>query len=256
MKIPDRFDLPAENPYGHRKKLEWILSHINGHSRQSIVMDFGCGNGMAVTRHLARRFNLVLGIESDLNCRTWAQSILPDCFFYPSIGDHGFRRDIDVVIAADVIEHLPNPFETMTAIGRLQQPGALLIGSVPNGRGAFEIEQRLYKTALGPWLSRTLQYALNSWSRPLFDDLSEMGIPYSNAPHVQFFSLNTLRDLARVAGYEMTQVQPGVLFGSEPITATLLYKSNLLMKWNASIATHLPLRMAATWLFVWVKRQK
>ena len=53
--IPAGRDLPLENIFGHTKKLQYILHHLAEVVRrnpQARILDFGCGNGSAVSQFL------------------------------------------------------------------------------------------------------------------------------------------------------------------------------------------------------------
>ena len=96
------------------------------------VLDMGCRDGI-LTRHFIDQ-NEVTGLDIDklaleackknLNIETiWAdfslQIPLPTSSF-------------DVVIAGEVIEHLPYPEITVSEVSRILKPEGLFIGSVPN----------------------------------------------------------------------------------------------------------------------------
>jgi len=244
--------LPAENAYGHRKKLRFILDLLaTCFSPQDIVLDFGCGSGQAVTRFLTYFQKIVIGVEMDRTCREYAATSLPDAYFYESLDAVHFRS-IPVVICADVIEHLIKPNETLKQLGGLQPAGGWLIGSVPNGYGAFEAENWLYRTPLGIPLSMTIEVALHP-SRLWHPKRSE--VPYNNAsPHVQFFTLDSLRHLAETSGYDVLRIVPGVVLGSPPISCHLIERFQTLLWLNGIVADRLPLKWAANWFFVWRKR--
>tara|TARA_B100000686_G_scaffold250008_1_gene260108 strand:- start:3018 stop:3692 length:675 start_codon:yes stop_codon:yes gene_type:complete len=104
------------------------------------VLDMGCRDGI-LTRHFIEQ-NQVTGLDIDksaleackknLNIETlWAdfslQIPLPTSSF-------------DVVIAGEVIEHLPYPEITISEISRILKPNGLFIGSVPN---SYHIKNRL-----------------------------------------------------------------------------------------------------------------
>jgi len=104
------------------------------------VLDMGCRDGI-LTRHFIEQ-NQVTGLDIDksaleackknLNIETlWAdfslQIPLPTSSF-------------DVVIAGEVIEHLPYPEITISEISRILKPKGLFIGSVPN---SYHIKNRL-----------------------------------------------------------------------------------------------------------------
>ena len=104
------------------------------------VFDMGCRDGV-LTRHFIEQ-NEVTGLDIDkialktcnenLNIKTvWAdfslQIPLPTSSF-------------NVVIAGEVIEHLPYPEITISEISRILKPNGLFIGSVPN---SYHIKNRL-----------------------------------------------------------------------------------------------------------------
>ena len=104
------------------------------------VLDMGCRDGI-LTRHFIEK-NEVIGLDIDksaldtcaknLNIETiWAdfslQIPLPTSSF-------------DVVVAGEVIEHLPYPEFTILEVSRILKPGGLFIGSVPN---SYHLKNRL-----------------------------------------------------------------------------------------------------------------
>lgn len=99
----------------------------------SRVLDVGCGAGSLTKVICDRRTKDVVGIEPDL-CRSEearqrglnvVTGVLQPSFFHI----HG---KFDVVIFADVLEHLPNPVELLTiAAGGLTAGGSVIV-SVPN----------------------------------------------------------------------------------------------------------------------------
>jgi len=104
------------------------------------VLDLGCRDGR-LTRHFIDQ-NEVVGLDidkiaieecaRDLNIETkWAdfsiQIPLPTSSF-------------DVIVAGEVIEHLPCPSITVAEVSRILKPNGLFIGSVPN---SYHIKNRL-----------------------------------------------------------------------------------------------------------------
>ena len=104
------------------------------------VLDIGCRDGI-LTRHFIEQ-NEVTGMDIDqlaleackknLNIETiWAdfslQIPLPTSSF-------------NVVIAGEVIEHLPYPEITISEVSRILKPGGLFVGSVPN---SYHLKNRL-----------------------------------------------------------------------------------------------------------------
>jgi 2-polyprenyl-3-methyl-5-hydroxy-6-metoxy-1,4-benzoquinol methylase len=104
------------------------------------VLDMGCRDGI-LTRHFIQQ-NEVTGLDIDkqaleacrknLNIETkWADFSLQ--IPIPS-------SSFDVVVAGEVIEHLPYPEITISEIARILKPEGLFIGSVPN---SYHIKNRL-----------------------------------------------------------------------------------------------------------------
>ncbi|MFT4580222.1 MAG: 2-polyprenyl-3-methyl-5-hydroxy-6-metoxy-1,4-benzoquinol methylase [Nitrospinales bacterium] len=104
------------------------------------VLDMGCRDGI-LTRHFIEQ-NEVTGLDIDkqaleacrekLNIETkWA-----DFSLQIPIPTSSF----DVVVAGEVIEHLPYPEITIAEISRILKPEGLFIGSVPN---SYHIKNRL-----------------------------------------------------------------------------------------------------------------
>jgi 2-polyprenyl-3-methyl-5-hydroxy-6-metoxy-1,4-benzoquinol methylase len=104
------------------------------------VLDMGCRDGI-LTRHFIEH-NEVTGLDIDkqaleacrenLNIETkWA-----DFSLQIPITSSSF----DVIVAGEVIEHLPYPEITISEIARILKPEGLFIGSVPN---SYHIKNRL-----------------------------------------------------------------------------------------------------------------
>ena len=104
------------------------------------VLDLGCRDGV-LTRHFVEG-NLVTGLDID-------KQALEDCGKNLNIetiwSDFSLQiplptSSFDVVVAGEVIEHLPYPEITVSEISRILKPNGLFIGSVPN---SYHLKNRL-----------------------------------------------------------------------------------------------------------------
>src|SRR5687767_10691948 len=140
-------NLPTENIFGHTKKLEYILSAVNevvSREPTATIMDFGCGNGEAVSQYIIDRLpKSARYIGVDLH--------------EPSV-EHANRRfsaanatfqttesteQVDLIVYADILEHLDNPEQILARHAQLLRRDGLAVGSIPNGVGPFELESAL-----------------------------------------------------------------------------------------------------------------
>ncbi|MDC1311133.1 methyltransferase domain-containing protein [Burkholderiales bacterium] len=224
--------LLPENVYGHTKKIRLIRDAIERHRRvvkkDSLrVLDIGCGNGFAVTRFLAKNCDYVEGIDLHPTSIAYADKHFGGAnlkFFCVDAQDHlAADKVFDVVVMADVLEHVDNPDVFLEAGLKLLAPGGLLCLTVPNGTGPFEIEKSISNTPyIGYWLLKMTDLivaALNKWvlkgvwsSSPAIPEPKEL--PYNaECGHVQFFSEGDILNLLQISGLEFCQVSQSLFPG-------------------------------------------
>lgn len=102
-------------------------------SKNSRVLDVGCGTGSTTELIMRETQARVVGIEPDAARKTVAcgrglevfDGTLSDDF----LREHGL---FDTIVFADVLEHLPNPGELVLLAERGLAPGGSIVASVPN----------------------------------------------------------------------------------------------------------------------------
>jgi SAM-dependent methyltransferase len=110
------------------------------------VLDLGCRTG-ALTRAYAAG-NEVVGVDVDRDAldeaaRHGIETVWADVEEPLPFDDAAF----DVVVAAELLEHLDRPDRVVTEIGRVLRPGGTIAGSVPN---AYRLKNRLRALAGRP----------------------------------------------------------------------------------------------------------
>ena len=172
------YELKRDRMTSHGQLLEWM-----GRRQPGKVLDLGCSDG-ALAAEMGRFGHHVTGVdvakfdgvgsrvehfvEADLNRG------LPD-----DVGD-GF----DIVVAADVIEHLVRPDELLKSLPPKMSPTGVLLVSVPN---------------FGHWYPRT-RVAVGRF------DYDRRGI--LDAGHLRFFTKRSLVRMANRAGFDVRRSVP------------------------------------------------
>jgi glycosyltransferase involved in cell wall biosynthesis len=164
------YELKLDPNSSHMRLISWVSD-----SRPRRILDLGCSDGR-LGELLRRRGHYVVGVDSEElpGVRDRLDGFLStdlDSGIPPGVG-----TDFDVVIAADVLEHLRDPAALLTSAGRLLAPGGVVMASVPN---------------IGHWYGR-LRVATGRF------DYDRRGI--FDAGHLRFFTLRTFERTARQAG--------------------------------------------------------
>src|SRR3954447_6307278 len=152
------------------------------------VLDLGCAAG-ALGAGLKARDGApeVVGVEFDPGYAATARGRL-DRVIQGDVSEVLAREDLgrfDCIVAADVLEHLVDPWDALRRAAALLAPGGTAIISLPNVR-FFEIFWQL--GARGRWPRR------------------EQGI--FDSTHLRWFTLKDARELAADAGLRVVEVRP------------------------------------------------
>lgn len=252
-----------ENVHGHRTKLLFFLKKIEqfceakGIERTQIkILDVGCGNGIAVTLPIGQHGYPITGIDFHKDSITYARKI-------NTLGNVTFQQcdaasfsngeKFNVILYSDVLEHIHAPGKLLSQIKRnLKQDGIILI-SIPNGYGPFEIENFL----LSIWPFKLITTAIHFIRRlrkrikPAADkkNIVPEDIPYHHeCGHVQFFSMKAFKKLVYSSGFMITGFEKCLFLGGI-FSSLFLARIPILMRLNISIGKHLPYFMGSVWYF-------
>jgi SAM-dependent methyltransferase len=156
-----------------------ILAHIPTGARR--VIDLGCATGATGAALKARQDAHVTGIEIEPEYAREAGARLDDVI----VGDVETAEvdgRFDAIVAADVLEHLRDPWSALARYARQLEPGGTVVVSLPN---------------VGHW-STYANLLRGTWPRRpegIFD-----------ATHLRWFTLADARALLAQAGLETTHV--------------------------------------------------
>jgi 2-polyprenyl-3-methyl-5-hydroxy-6-metoxy-1,4-benzoquinol methylase len=179
---------------------EPLLRMLEGAPRR--VLDLGCAAGAlgaaVKQRHPGAR---VVGIEAARAAADRAAERL-DRVVHARIEDVDFGAEdlvaeqFDAVIAADVLEHMVNPWAALVGVRACVAPGAQLVASVPNVRNIWLVNRLL---AGGRW------------------EYTERGL--LDVTHLRFFTLAELRILFAQTGYRVESEDATILPSLQKIYA-------------------------------------
>jgi len=262
MIVPEHHSaLPPENVFGHRKKLDflrdWIGAHVRANPDRRIrVLDVGCSNGRYVTVHLGDLGVEITAIDPHQPSIEFARENNPHpesiTFEVATVGDLPPQRSFDIIVLADVLEHLDYPAETLDAVKMRMVEDGIILASIPNGCGPFEVESSLDRRGcLAPsyWLFDLLSGIKGKLGRRKRDGENVSPLPYAHeCGHVQFWTLQSFRRLVESHGLKIVARRNGPWLGAL-CTSTWFGRSNWFCGWNARAGDYLPSWCVSTWYF-------
>jgi len=243
----------CENLWGYAKRLRFVEAAIAEafpqHDANSVrVLDVGCGNGSQLALPLARRGFQVVGIDVDTHSIEHAKQLAKDVpnatFVCGDVAELKAGR-FEVVILAEVLEHMTEPRNLlMDSTKHLSEEGIVII-TVPNGYGEFEIDSRFFKLFR---LQRIVDALAKSGREIVAATDNDESI------HVQSFTRGRLRRLFEGCSLWVFRVG-SASFLAGPIIGHTLARSNRFIEWNARITDKLPFALASGWYFA-LRRQR
>lgn len=163
----------------------------------SRVLDLGCGGGFLAER-LVRKNCVVTGVEIDPRSVERARQVCNEVIEgdVESLPVSSLPR-VDVVVLADVLEHLKNPEAALSRIRPLIDPNGAIVASIPN-----------------------VAYA-SVRIRLLFGHFDYRASGIMDRTHLRFFTRASILHMFREAGYlvevfEASTTMPGVRWLGNP----------------------------------------
>lgn len=242
-----------ETVYGFRTKLIFFidcverLRHALKKEKNEIhILDVGCGNGLQMTFPLGALGYSVAGIDLHESSISFAneKNIFSNVKFLLSDIEHlqkiAHSQKFDVIIFSDILEHVNNPEKLLKDAHSVLKPDGIILISIPNGFGPFEIENYiLRKTGIlhfGDFIRRKLSHGKSK-------------IPYNrDSGHIQFFSMKKINEILKQTGFFTTNFKNGYFFGAS-VTARIISLIKPLIKFNIAIGKYLPSFMCSVWYF-------
>jgi ubiquinone biosynthesis O-methyltransferase len=236
-----------ENLWGYNKRLRFVRDVIAEsfpeRTADSLrVLDVGCGNGSELTLPLARLGFRVTGIDIHEPSIEHARRLGVDVANLEYVCGRVEELEAapcDVVILSEVLEHLNEPRSLLLAgMSHLSENGIIIV-TVPNGYGEFEIDSWLFRTFR---LQRIVDALARNGSQVVAaTDNHESG-------HVQFFTRRQLRRLFDACSLSVFR-EGAASFLAGPLIGHTLARSDRFIEWNARVTDKLPRAFASGWYF-------
>ncbi len=167
----------------------------------------------------------------------------PDVNFIHGVVTDTPRRLFDCVILSEVLEHLQTPEVLLRdSLGYLSGRGILIV-TVPNGYGEFELDRRAYRALRADKIVNWLYAGLKKRA-----DIEYVAGSDDESPHLQRFTLSRLRGMFAANRLQLVE-ESGTSLASGPFVVHSLGRFESFVHWNSAITDHLPLSCAAGWMF-------
>lgn len=268
---------PRENVYGHQKRLRFIEAQLGeqllrlGKAPEAMeILDVGCGTGVMITRPLALQGFRLTGLDIDSTSIERAARLnfephLPNLAYVTgALEEQPWIRSFDAVICSEILEHVEDPDRLINRLKGCLKPGGLLLVTVPNGYGLFELDSHLWQLLQripGFWRleeawvkathvllallgrRRRIQAAREAEDRA--DNLASLN---DDSPHCQSFTYSKVTKLFRRNGLEMIASGKSALWAG-PMANLVMRDFNGLVALNCRVVDFLPSWMASGMYF-------
>src|SRR5437868_7461874 len=184
--------------YQYFEDVNWGLLRLWGNRTGKDVLDVGCGFA-TTSQHIQRLGNRVTGVESSGEACKVARTRIAEVV-EADLQEFNADRQFDVVILADVLEHLAWPIGVLRRYTSMLKNGGSVIVSLPN---------------VGLWSVRLGLL----FGRFHYDDTGVL-----DRTHLRFFTRSSAIEMMRAAGFEPVRrtYNPGLARPLVPLAKKLL----------------------------------
>ncbi|HEX7880737.1 MAG TPA: class I SAM-dependent methyltransferase, partial [Candidatus Eisenbacteria bacterium] len=189
------------------KKLRFLFNAIESVGPAPLdILEVGCGSGN-IARPLAWLGHRVLATDIDEASLEFMRiQGVPDTLELKQAGltELPAGRRFHVIIASEVLEHVDDPARALDVFRGALLPAGLVLVTIPNGRGPWEVGQALSPRRAAGWLARKtglygpLKRALGVRRQEKDAETSTFNF---ESPHLQHFTMESFEEMVRRAGF-------------------------------------------------------
>jgi ubiquinone/menaquinone biosynthesis C-methylase UbiE len=131
-----RFEKDIHSKREHLQRYQYASNRVKGN-----ILDVGCGTGYGTKMLLDASHNSVYGIDVSRNAICYAETNYPGPKYICSSAETLPFEDecFDAITAFEVIEHVPDPYKTLSELQRVLKKGGDLFISTPNPRHLLNV---------------------------------------------------------------------------------------------------------------------
>jgi 2-polyprenyl-3-methyl-5-hydroxy-6-metoxy-1,4-benzoquinol methylase len=212
-----------ENIYGHKSRIPFFKRYITKNQKG---LELGCGTGIMVTSQLLQEGYDIIGSDLDEESINYGKEVfkkygLNSEVLSPRKLEVFENSSFDYIIASEVFEHIAkeNLPELITLIRSKLKMGGVLLITVPNGYGWYELESFFWKRMKVGKILNILRvpqiiYKLKKNILNLKFD-SEFLSTLDESPHVRRFTIRKLKKLYTFYSFIEVKVEPSVLISGQ-----------------------------------------
>ena len=262
-----------ENVYGIVKRLNFFIKFIemererlNLDSASDLhILDVGCGTGVNITIPLAARGYSLVGIDSDRPSIELGRYIAREYSTKVEFSDSNLEMDhladsFHCIICSEVLEHLDRPELLVRQMKSILKNNGLLLVTVPNGYGYFEMESfiehlfpklnpitdKLQKNLIKKLGGEELKVRHELEMTPEYTKFTRTTLS-SGQEHVQRFTEHRIKELLNNEGFSILEFRNRTFLAGN-ILGNLVRDWDGFLRWNADGADHLPPWACSGWM--------
>lgn len=250
----DQLPTDHENLWGYSKRLRFVRQIIaeyfpGKHPTDVRILDIGCGNGTQLALPLIAEGYPLTGIDTDSRSIAMAKELSAGAdnasFICGELESLPAESVFNLILLSEVLEHLEKPEQLLaSSANRLEKDGVLIV-TVPNGYGEFEMDSWVFR---GLHLQRVVDALAKNQNEVV------AGTENHESGHIQFFTRKRLHNLFLACDLELVRAATGS-FLAGPIVGHTLARSQKFIEWNSRITDRLPYSWASSWYFALRRKQ-
>lgn len=122
-----------------RPRVDWLIKQVNRYNTSSSILDIGSWTGVIANEFLIRGYNNIDCLEINEAACKLGKETFPDLnFINESIYKFTTDKKYDIIIAAEILEHLHNPLAIIDKLQDMLTDRGILLLTIPTPKTTFK----------------------------------------------------------------------------------------------------------------------